>query len=98
MNQTNTHMADIINVTTAASQQTDRWLFIFILLIFGVVIFWSVKWLIAKHEALMCEHRADQLSYTSSLSKIVADVNQTNRELAVVLDRNSAALNSLERR
>ncbi len=85
-------MNDIINAANHASAQSDRWLFIVVLLVLGAVVMWAVRWLVGKHEALMTEHRADQQAYTSQLAGITHDVNKTNQELAVVLDRNSRSL------
>ena len=85
-------MNDILTVTNHAAAQTDRWLFLLVLAVLGVVVMWAVRWLIGKHEALIIEHRADQLAYTSQLATITKDVNKTNQELAVVLNRNSSAL------
>ena len=85
-------MKDIIDAANHASTQSDRWLFIVVLIVLGIFVMWSVRWLIGKHEALMVEHRADQQAFTTQLAGITRDVNKTNQELAVVLDRNSRSL------
>jgi len=85
-------MTEILRLADVAASKNDRWLFLCALLILGVVVWFAVRWLINKHEALMTEHRSDQQQYTTSLITISTNVNATNRELAVVLARNSAAL------
>ena len=104
-------MNDIVSAADHAANQSDRWLFLFVLSVLGVVVLWAARWLLNKHEALMVEHRvdqqtyttqhrADQQAYTNQLSALTSAVNKTNQELAVVLDRNSTALdeNSAELR
>jgi hypothetical protein len=85
-------MTEILRLADVAAGKNDRWLFLAVLLVLGLVVWLAVRWLIIKHEALLTEHRDDQRQYTSSLVSISTAVNATNRELAVVLSRNSAAL------
>ncbi|MBK8001730.1 MAG: hypothetical protein IPK15_24260 [Verrucomicrobia bacterium] len=85
-------MSELLHAADVAATRNDRWLFIAVLMVLGIVVFFAVRWLINKHEALMTEHRGDQQQYTTSLLNITADVNKTNRDLAVVLERNTSAL------
>ncbi len=85
-------MNDLLRAADAAASKNDRWLFLFVLFVFGVAVFFALKWLINKYESAVRDHRTDLQTYTTSLVSITSDYNRTNRELAVVLDRNSTAL------
>jgi len=83
-------------VTTAADQlanKTDRWLFICAELVLAMFVVFAMRWLIHRHERLIEEHRMDQKEHTAQLTTLFVDCNSTREKLAVVIDRNTLALN-----
>jgi hypothetical protein len=84
---------DVINAVDHAAGMNDRWLFLaaFCLLLIGcgVVIYWLVRQLqsvIEDHKQLRDEHHA-------AMAQIIEQQNETALKLAIIIDRNTAALN-----
>jgi len=85
-------MNELLHAADYAAARSDRYLFIAILLVSGVGVLFFVRWLIGRLELQQVQSRADQQSFSTTLINITADNNKTARELAVVLDRCSTAL------
>ena len=85
-------MHDIIETTNNVSKQTDHWLFLCVLMIMGIGVLFSFRWLVTKYEKLTEQSRTDQQQYVLSLLNVVSEGNKTQQSLAVVLDRCSSSL------
>lgn len=75
-------MNDILKAADIASTQSDRWLFIITLLVLGACFLVAMRWLVSRFE------RGQE-----TITRIAEDAIKTNRELAVIIDRNNTALN-----
>lgn len=72
----------LLKAADQASGQSDRWLFLFTLLVMGMCFYFAMRWLVTRFE------RGQE-----TLTRIAEESIKTNRELAVVIDRNNTALN-----
>ncbi len=90
-----TNMAEISRIAQAAdyvSRQSDRWLFIGLLLVFGVVLWYVSRYFVRRDEELMADFKAATVRYENSLREITNSQQKTITDLAVVLARNTEAL------
>lgn len=81
---TNT-MSDLVGITNHAAAQTDRWLFIAILVVGGFVAWLSAKWLAAQYNRIMDQWRADMKAMQDQILALhrerVAAAETWNKEL-----------------
>ena len=87
-------IAQITEVAKAAEQaasQSDRYLMIFVSLCFFLFLGWLVRYFISKNEEL---HR----QYSATLESLFTRSNESNKTMAVAIDRNTEALKSMEER
>lgn len=89
-------MPSVLDIANHASVQSDRWLFIASLLVLAIFAVFVGRWFLSKYDQLVQDHRAERERYTGSLEKIVSDADKTGRDLAVVIDRNTAALTAVQ--
>ena len=89
-----TNHMEILDLANQAAVKNDRWMFIATLLCFGLAVFWAFRWLVAKHEKITDQGRADQQQYTTSLLNITAENNRCSRDLLSVLEKNTLAIES----
>ena len=87
-----TNMNDVVNIASHAAAQSDRWLFIATLLVFGVFAVGVMRYFVRQHERLIDDHKQARDSYQESLQGIVADQSAANAKLMVCLDNNTAVL------
>lgn len=80
-----TNMTDLISAADSLASKNLQWFLVFTLLLFGIGIFFSVRWLVNKLEMIMSQQRSDQQSYTTALLAI-------NSEFARVVEKNTAAV------
>jgi hypothetical protein len=89
---TNMNTADFLRVVDHAAGMNDRWLFLaafcLLLLLCGVVIYWLVKQL----QAVIADHKQLREEHHGALTQIINTQNGTALQLAVCIDRNTAAL------
>ena len=80
------------------SGQSDRYLLIVVLLVFLGGMFWLIRYFISVVNK--SEHRLDekQKGYEESLKKLYQQANETSLKVAVLLDQNTHALQSVKRR
>ena len=75
-----------------AAAMNDRWLFLaafcLLLLLCGVVIYWLVRQL----QSIITDHKELRREHHTALEQIINTQNETSMQLAVCLDRNTAAL------
>jgi hypothetical protein len=87
-----TNMNDIAKAVDHASIQSDRWLFIAALVILGLGTVLVIRYLVQTIERMMADHASARESNQGLMRQIVSDQHATNEKLAVVLDRNTTAL------
>jgi hypothetical protein len=85
-------MEPILELTTRAAAQNDRWLFIASLIVLGCFAIATMRYFVRQHERLMSDHQQAREDYQSSLRGIVADQSAANAKLMVCLDNNSRVL------
>src|SRR5947207_15342978 len=89
---TNMNTAQFLNAVDHAAGMNDRWLFLaaflLLLVLCGAVIYWLVKQL----QAVIVDHKASQEAHQSALSDMVKTQNELGLNLAICIDRNTAAL------
>lgn len=59
-------MTDLANLADHGSQQSDRWLFIAVLIVLGLVVLFVARYFVRQHEGLLADHkqaRADTRSF-----------------------------------
>lgn len=76
-----TNTMEVVEIATRAAQQTDRWLFIATLIVFGVFAFGVIRWLEKKNEM---QHAA--------LIRLHEDARENTRLLSTVVTENSVIL------
>lgn len=87
-NQMETLLPLIDQVTT----KSDRWLFIGSLIVLGIFALMVMKYFVKQHERLIDDNGRARESYQSAMRAMVDDNHKTARDLAVVIARNSEAL------
>ena len=87
-----TNMNDLMNIAGHAAAQSDRWLFIATLLVFGVFAVGVMRYFVRQHERLMEDHRQARDSYQASLRGMVTEQSEANQKLIVCLDNNSRVM------
>jgi hypothetical protein len=85
-------MEPILELTTRAAAQNDRWLFIASLLVLGCFAIATMRYFVRQHERLMSDHQQAREDYQSSLRRMVTDQSAANAKLMVCLDNNSRVL------
>jgi len=90
---TNQPMNDFITVVNHASQAGDRWWIAALFLLLLLFVSLAARWLISRLDHLQAQARIDQVEYTKNLTTLTSESNKTSRDLAVVLERCSTALN-----
>lgn len=88
-----------------ASVQSDRWLFVALLVVMGIALVWIFKFFIAQNAADRAEHKADReawevrrTEHERTLKGLVEDGHKTVRELTLVLQTNTTTLRECSRR
>jgi len=92
MNEVVAQIADIPKLAAEMSGQSDRFLFIAALLamlIGGVAV---IRHLVKQNERLMSDHRESRDMHQKALEGIVREQSELTRSMAVVLERNTQAL------
>jgi hypothetical protein len=85
-------MEPLLELTSRAAAQNDRWLFIASLIVLGCFAIATMRYFVRQHERLMSDHQQAREDYQSSLRGIVADQSAANAKLMVCLDNNSRVL------
>lgn len=89
-----TNMHDLVKLADHASAATDRWLFIGTLIVLGAFAMLVMRYFVNQHERLIEDHKVARDTYQSSLRDMVDETHKTNRDLAVVISKNTEALNN----
>ena len=88
----NTNMNDIVAVTNHVAAQSDRWLFIAILIVLGVFAVGVMRYFVRQHERLIEDHKQARDTYQGSLREMVAEQSAANQKLIVCVDNNTRVL------
>jgi nitrate reductase gamma subunit len=89
---TNMSPTDLVQVVSAAAQQSDRWLFIASLVVFGVFAGAVMRYFVRQHERLIEDHKEARKDYQAVLRGIVAEQAAGAAKLAASLDANTRVL------
>ena len=89
---TNMSPTDLVQVVSAAAAQSDRWLFIASLVVFGLFAGAVMRYFVRQHERLMADHKLARDSYQESLRGVVAEQSAANAKLVTCLDNNTRVL------
>ena len=89
---TNMNTADLVQVVSAAAQQSDRWLFIASLVVFGVFAAAVMRYFVRQHERLLEDHKEARDTYQESLRGMVAEQSAANAKLIACLESNTRVL------
>lgn len=81
----------LIDTTTMVSQQSDRWMFVAMLIIFIVAGAWMTKYFTTQLERARGEFQTLSKEFHTFLS-------DANKELGQLLARNTEALNKVEKK
>ena len=85
-------MSDLVEAANHAAAQTDRWLFVASLIVFGVFAVTVMRYFVRQHERLIEDHQMARDSYQESLRGMVAEQSAANGKLVTCLDRNTQVL------
>jgi hypothetical protein len=89
---TNMNTADLVQVVSAAAQQSDRWLFIASLVVFGLFAAAVMRYFVRQHERLLEDHKEARDTYQESLRGMVAEQSAANAKLITCLESNTRVL------
>ncbi len=82
----------MVEVANHAAAQSDRWLFVASLMVFGVFAATVMRYFVRQHERLIEDHQQARDSYQESLRRMVAEQSAANSKLIMCLDRNTQVL------
>jgi ABC-type nickel/cobalt efflux system permease component RcnA len=85
-------MEPILELTSRAAAQNDRWLFIASLVVLGCFAIATMRYFVRQHERLMSDHQQAREDCQSSLRRMVTEQSAANAKLMVCLDNNSRVL------
>ena len=85
-------MTEVLELTTQASAQSDRWLFVASLIVFGLFAVGVMRYFVRQHEGLMADSKQARDSYQESLQSIVAEQSAANAKLITCLENNTKVL------
>ncbi len=89
---TNMNTVDLVQVVSAAAQQSDRWLFIASLVVFGVFAAAVMRYFVRQHERLLDDHKEARDTYQESLRGMVTEQSAANAKLITCLESNTRVL------
>ena len=85
-------MNEVIEITEHVAAQSDRWLFVASLIVFGLFAVGVMRYFVRQHERLMADHKEARDSYQESLRGIVAEQSAANAKLITCLENNTKVL------
>lgn len=83
---------DVVKIADYASRQSDRWMFIAILVLFIIGCLYAFRELMKDRAIWMQAWKEDRKNYQDTMYKMVTEGHTVSTTLAVALDRNTAAL------
>ena len=89
---TNMNPAELVQVVSAAAAQSDRWLFIASLVVFGLFAGAVMRYFVHQHERLIEDHKQARQEYQNVLRGIVTEQAAGAAKLAASLDANTRVL------
>ncbi len=85
-------MNEWIEITGLAASQSDRWLFIASLVVFGVFAGCVMRYFVRQHERLIEDHKQARDTYQESLRSMVTEQSAANQKLIACLESNTRVL------
>jgi hypothetical protein len=89
---TNMASSELIQAVNEAAAQSDRWLFIASLVVFGVFAAGVMRYFVRQHERLIEDHKQARDAYQDSLRGMVAEQSAANAKLITCLESNTRVL------
>ena len=89
---TNMNPTELVQVVSAAAAQSDRWLFIASLVVFGLFAGAVMRYFVHQHERLIEDHKEARKDYQDVLRGIVTEQAAGAAKLAASLDANTRVL------
>ena len=84
--------SELIQAVNEAAAQSDRWLFIASLVVFGVFAAGVMRYFVRQHERLIEDHKQARDAYQDSLRGMVAEQSVANAKLITCLESNTRVL------
>ena len=84
--------SELIQAVNEAAAQSDRWLFIASLVVFGVFAAGVMRYFVRQHERLIEDHKQARDAYQDSLRGMVAEQSAANAKLITCLESNTRVL------
>jgi hypothetical protein len=85
-------MTEVVELTTHAAAQSDRWLFVASLIVFGLFAVGVMRYFVRQHEQLLADSKQARDSYQDSLRGIVAEQSAATAKLITCLENNTMVL------
>jgi len=85
-------MNEVVELTNRAAMQSDRWLFVATLIVFGLFAIGVMRYFVREHERLIADHKRAREGYQESLRGIVAEQSAANAKLITCLENNTRVL------
>jgi hypothetical protein len=89
---TNMASSELIQAVNEAAAQSDRWLFVASLVVFGVFAAGVMRYFVRQHERLIEDHKQARDAYQDSLRGMVAEQSAANAKLITCLESNTRVL------
>ena len=89
---TNMATSELIQAVNEAAAQSDRWLFVASLVVFGVFAAGVMRYFVRQHERLIEDHKQARDAYQDSLRGMVAEQSAANAKLITCLESNTRVL------
>lgn len=83
----------IIDATNQIADKSDRWLFLAAILFLVVGGVLAIRYLVAQYQDALKQNQERNDAHTTSMERFAERQMTANEKLAVVLDRNTTALN-----
>ena len=84
--------SELIQAVNEAAAQSDRWLFVASLVVFGVFAAGVMRYFVRQHERLIEDHKQARDAYQDSLRGMVAEQSAANAKLITCLESNTRVL------
>ena len=84
--------SELIQAVNEAAAQSDRWLFIASLIVFGVFAAGVMRYFVRQHERLIDDHKQARDAYQDSLRGMVTEQSAANAKLITCLESNTRVL------
>lgn len=85
-------MVEVVTLADHAAMQSDRWLFVATLIVFGLFAVGVMRYFVREHERLIADHKQAREGYQASLRGMVTEQSMANAKLITCLENNTRVL------